>query len=222
MKLYLSSYRTGNATEELVRMADGNMRAAVINNASDYGTPDKRVEQMQKQIDMLAPLGFSVEEIDLRDYFDKAAELEAKLNGFGLVWLKGGNSFVLKRAIERSGFEAIIKKMLANDTVVYGGYSAGVVVASATMRGIELVDDAVIVPERYSPEFSWDGMALVPWSFAPHYRSNHPESAAIEKVVAYFEEHQMPYRALRDGEVIIVENGTERTVGHPDSEERPK
>ncbi|MBP6974790.1 MAG: Type 1 glutamine amidotransferase-like domain-containing protein [Candidatus Pacebacteria bacterium] len=220
MRLYISSYRTGNATQELIRMARGNMRAVVINNASDYGTPDKRAEQMQKQVDMLVPLGFQVEEIDLRQYFGKPEELENKLEGFGLVWLKGGKSFVLKRAIEESGFEVIIKKMLASDSIIYGGYSAGGVVASATMRGIELVEDALFVPEGYRPEFEWNGMNLIPYSFVPHYRSNHSSAEAMEKIVAYFEAHNMPYKALRDGEVIVVDGDKEWIAGKPDTKER--
>jgi len=48
-------------------------------------------------------------------------------------------------------------------------------------------------------------MGLVDFSIAPHYRSEHPESAAIEGVITYFEAHHMPYKVLRDGEVLIVE-----------------
>ena len=209
MRLYISSYRTGNATKELIRMARGNMRAAVINNASDYGTLDRRAEQMQKQVDMLVPLGFKVEEIDLRQYFGKSEDLAHKLEGFGLVWLKGGKSFILKRAIEQSGFDVVIKKMLESDSIAYGGYSAGGVVASATMRGIELVEDALIVPEGYRSEFVWDGMNLIPYSFVPHYRSNHPSTEAMEKIIAYFEAYNMPYKVLRDGEVIVVDGDKE-------------
>ena len=52
-------------------------------------------------------------------------------------------------------------------------------------------------------EPTWEGLGLLEYSIAPHYRSDHPESEAIETVVAYFEQHGIPYRALRDGEAII-------------------
>jgi dipeptidase E len=48
-------------------------------------------------------------------------------------------------------------------------------------------------------------LGLVDFSIAPHYRSDHAESAAIENVVAYFVENGMPYRAVRDGEAIVID-----------------
>ncbi|MGA8475880.1 MAG: Type 1 glutamine amidotransferase-like domain-containing protein [Candidatus Cybelea sp.] len=217
MRLYLSSYHIGNAPDDLVGMVGGNKRVAVVINAHDYWPVEGRNDQLRKQSAQLSALGFQPEELDLREFFNKPLELETKMSQFGLVWLKGGNSFVLKRAIEQSGFDVVIKKMLATDDLVYGGFSAGVIVATPTMRGIELADYPEQVPNGYQAKFSWDGMALVPYSFVPHYRSNHPESAAMEKVVEYFKEHQMPYRALRDGEVLIVEAGVERLSGRPNS-----
>lgn len=197
-------------------MVGSNKRVAVVINAHDYW-PEARDDQLLKQSAQLSALGFQPEELDLREFFNKPLGLEAKLSRFGLVWLKGGNSFVLKRAIEQSGFDVVIKKMLAADDLVYGGFSAGIIVATPTMRGIELADYPEQVPAEYKATFSWDGMALVPYSFVPHYRSNHPESTAMEAVVEYLKAHQMPYRALRDGEVVIVKGGVEQLAGRPDS-----
>jgi len=47
-------------------------------------------------------------------------------------------------------------------------------------------------------------MALVDYSITPHYKSDHHESKQIEQVVSYFKEHDTPYKALQDGDVIIV------------------
>ena len=74
------------------------------------------------------------------------------------------------------------------------------------MKGLEIVDDPNVVPEGYAPEFNWQGLSLVDYSIAVHYRSNHPESAAVEKEVEYLEKNKIPYKTLRDGEVI-VKNG---------------
>jgi dipeptidase E len=48
-------------------------------------------------------------------------------------------------------------------------------------------------------------VGLIPHSLAPHYQSAHPESALIDSVVAYFMANDMPFKTLRDGEVIIDE-----------------
>ena len=44
------------------------------------------------------------------------------------------------------------------------------------------------MPEGYNTETIWEGLGFVEFSIAPHYRSEHPESEDIEKVVQYFEE----------------------------------
>ena len=63
------------------------------------------------------------------------------------------------------------------------------------------MDDSEEIAEGYSKEIVWDGLGLVPFCIAPHYRSVHPESGMIEKAVEYFIENEMPFIALHDGEV---------------------
>lgn len=48
------------------------------------------------------------------------------------------------------------------------GYSAGAVVATPTLCGIELVDPPDDVPRGYDAPIPWDGMGLVDFSVAPH------------------------------------------------------
>ncbi len=209
MRLYLSSYKFGNFTDELVKLVGNNKKVAIIGNSRDWSEDRERAAKgLQEQIKTLELLGFSAEELDLRKYFSKREELKKYLFQFGLVWVLGGNTFVLKRAYEQSGFNLIIKEMLVKDEIVYGGYSAGVVILSPSMKGLEIVDDPNIVPEGYAPEFSWDGLGLVNYSIAVHYRSDHPESALVEKEVEYLEKNKIPYKTLKDGEVIVI-NGFE-------------
>lgn len=211
MRLYLSSYGLGNQPHALVDLLGANKRAAIISNAGDYHTETEIAERIDSDVAAFAAIGIEAQELDLKQYFGKQAELAAALGQYGLVWLRGGNSFVLQRAIDASGFTEVIKTLLAKDEIVYGGYSAGAVVASPNLRGIDIVDDPNMVPEGYSAAVPWQGMHLIDYSIAPHYRSNHPESEAIERTVEYFEHQNMPYRALRDGQVIVIK-GSDETV----------
>ena len=204
MKLYLSSYHIGDHGQDLVRLAGAGQKACVVNNALDFVPPEDRI-RIHDGREELEALGFEVQELDLRDYFGRTEALGLVLAQCRLVWLRGGNTFILRRAMKASGFDAAARPLIDSDQLVYGGYSAGAVVATPTLRGIELVDDAEHVPDGYDPTIAWDGMGLVAYSIAPHYRSDHPESAGVEHVVQYFEAHHMDYRTLRDGEVIIVE-----------------
>lgn len=212
MRLYLSSYEIGDHPDELIRLVGPNKRAAVILNALDFKDEQTRKRKREKQFSNLKELGFEPEEIDLRQYFGKTAELENRLSQFGLVWVRGGNTFILKRAYEQSGFDRLIKSFLERDAFVYGGFSAGVVIAGPTLHGTELCDDPVTVPTGYKPEFDWKCLGLIDYVIAPHFRSDHPEAPMIEDMVDYLKAHNMPYKTLHDGDVIVVENGQETFI----------
>jgi dipeptidase E len=207
MRLYLSSYKFGNYTEELVKLCHDNKKVGVIMNAVDWGDPERVITSLKDQMVVLESLGFIPEQIDLRNYFSKAEELKKHLSGFGLVWVYGGNAFVLKRACEQSGFDKIIKDMLLKDEIVYAGFSAGIVILSKSLKGLEIVDDPNIVPEGYKKDFSWDGVGVLDYHIAVHYKSDHPESANIDKEVEYCEKNNIPYKTLKDGEVIVINGG---------------
>lgn len=67
-----------------------------------------------------------------------------------------------------------------------------------------MVDDPNIVPEGYKPEVIWDGLGFIHYAIAPHYRSDHPESAAVEKVVQYFIDNKILFIALHDGDIVLA------------------
>lgn len=208
MKLYLSSYKFGNYTEELVKLSSSNKRVGVIMNAVDWSDDKERViKSLNDQMDVLRSLGFSPEQIDLRNYFNKKEELKEQLANFGMVWIYGGNTFVLKRAYEQSGFGEIIKNMILKDEIIYAGFSAGVVILSKSLKGLEIIDDPQIAPEGYKENFSWDGLGLLDYHVAVHYKSDHSESAGIDKEIEYCEKNNIPYETLSDGEVIVINGG---------------
>ncbi len=205
MRLYLSSFREGNKPEELLRLLGEGRRTALICNAMDMVEEDARADSNTREIERLKAIGLQPEEVDLRKYFGKPDQLRDALKGFDLIWARGGNVFVLRRAFRESGFDEILPELLAQDALVYGGYSAGVCVLAPTLRGLELVDNA-------SEDSIWEGLGIVPYSIAPHYQSDHPESDDVDKVVEYFKAHNMPYKTLRDGEVIVIDDSGERIV----------
>ena len=175
-------------------------------NAADTFDPAGRPAYLQKEIASLAKIGLKGEELDLRDYFNDSRALSAKLEEYGGVWVMGGNTFVLRRAMHQSGFDQVAPPLVKQNRLVYGGFSAGAAVATQTLKGIELVDNPTQVPDGYDSEIIYAGLGLYEKSIAPHYKSDHPESSAIDNVVRYFEDAKMPYVALHDGEVTIVDS----------------
>jgi dipeptidase E len=212
MRLYLSSERLGDRAGALLAMLRGS-KVAIIANGYDGASATARDIYRNEVYDPLAEfkaLGLEPHELDLRAHFDDAASLRHRLADFDLVWVMGGNSFVLRRAMKQSGFDAIIRDMLDADAIAYGGYAAGAVVAGPSLRGLELMDDPFEVPDGYDEPLIWHGLGLTPFAIVPHYQSRHPEAAAAEKVVSYMRARRTRFRAISDGEVIVQVGNLER------------
>ena len=220
MRLYLSSYRIGDRAGSLLALLGGGKRAAIIENALDNISPAARElyrNEAYDPVSELGSLGIAGTPLDLRDYFGDPEGLRTRLSQFDLVWVTGGNAFVLRRAMKQSGFDDVIVDMLDNDHIVYGGFSAGAVVAAPSLEGIHLMDDPDEAPAGYDRETIWDGIGLIDHAIVPHYRSPHPETAAAERATRHLSGQGLRYRALRDGEVIVW---TENRRRMPDLERR--
>jgi dipeptidase E len=203
MKLYLSSFRLGDNPEQLNDLLSTNKKAAVIVNAIDDTSEEIRKEKLEREITDLATLDIIGEELDLRSYFGKKVELKEKLSEYGMVWIRGGNTFILRRAYKYSGFDELLKEKFYDKDFVYGGYSAGICILSPSLKGLDIVDDPRIIPQGYKDDIIWDGLGFLNYSISPHYRSEHPESAEVEKEVQYCIDNKILFKALRDGEVLV-------------------
>lgn len=209
MKLYLSSYKFGDNPQALADLVGENKKIAIIPNALDvYTDIPRREASLQKEKDGLSQIGLTPEVLDLRNYFNKPIDLPEKMKEFGAVWVLGGNTFALRRAYRETGLDTWLQEHRNDKEFVYAGYSAGVCVLSPSLKGLETVDQPDAVPEGYKPEVIWEGVGLIDFAFAPHYKSDHPESKAVDDEVAYYEKNGIKYRALHDGEVIITDTNS--------------
>jgi dipeptidase E len=207
VRLFLSSENLGKYPEVFLQMV-GAGRLALVENAKDDIGEKERKNKVKEHIDQFTSLAFNVEPVDLRDYFNEPEELLNKLSNFTGVFVFGGNTFILRRAMALSGFDTIVKKLLEKDKLVYGGSSAGSVVAGPTLHGTEHGDDPKSVPAGYIKEIIWDGLKLVPFTAVPHYGSDWfgQEALAMEK---YLNEHRLAYKVLKDGQVIVINGDKE-------------
>lgn len=215
MRLYLSSYRLGDRAGSLLALLGNGRRAAIIENALDHVSQGARDIYRNEAYDPrteLAGLGVAGTYLDLRRYFGDPEGLRRELATYDLVWVTGGNAFVLRRAMKQSGFDDVITDMLENDEIIYGGFSAGAVVAAPSLAGIDLMDDPDEVPAGYESQPVWDGLGLIDHAIVPHYRSPHSESASAERAARHLSSRGLRYRALRDGEVIVWTENRRRTV----------
>lgn len=208
MKYYLSSYKIGgeNEVQQLKDLIPPNKRTAYISNALDFSDdPERRRQSEQADIDQLKSVGLEVEHFDLRNYFDQTEKLESDLRQYGVIWIRGGNVFVLRQAMKLSGFDNVLKKLASEDNgILYGGYSAGVCVLAPSLKGLELVDDITKRPYPQQNELIWEGLNLIDYAVVPHYKSDHPETELVDRVVEQYEKDGTPYKTLSDGQAIII------------------
>ena len=208
MKYYLSSHGFGNCSDRLFGLLpESNKTIGYVPNAMDFSGADseQRATSVREQMEQLRELGIEPELLDLQDDFGRQATLREKLEHMGGVWVRGGNVFVLRQAMRLSGFDRLMHEFRQRDDFLYAGYSAGVCVLAPDLQALQIVDDATEMPYVGLHETIWEGLGLLGYVILPHYDSDHPESAAIDQAIEYCEQHNIPNRPLRDGEVIVIE-----------------
>lgn len=97
VRLYLSSFRNGSRPEELLALLNGHHRTGVIVNAADLKPAEERAVTVDEELRRLEDIGLEPTEIDLRAWFQGEPGLRERLGSFSLIWVRGGNTFVLRR-----------------------------------------------------------------------------------------------------------------------------
>jgi len=209
MKFYLSSFRVWdeeNSKKLIELVSKTNKRVAYINNALDWFTDEKKKEIDNRNFNDFEQFWLEIEQLNLIEYFGNQAELEKRLQSYDIIWVTGWNVFVLMQAFHLSWFNNIIKEyILSNADKLYWWYSAWGCVLWPTLAGYAIVDDSDSKPywEQYDTIREWLG--VLDYCIAPHFQSNHHESEGILKEIELMKEKWIPYKALRDWEVIIID-----------------
>ena len=178
-----------------------------INNSRDFtdANPGIKAEQERREIAQLNDLGFETEPLDLQQYFGKEDMLKTKLSELNGLWVSGGNTFVLRQAMRLSGFDHIFEGLRNRKGFLYAGYSAGVCVLCDSLKYIQNVDDPNDFPYEANRETIWTGLGVFNYGILPHYDSGHFESEAMEKELQRCIDNKWLFKALRDGDVIIID-----------------
>ncbi|MEU8306050.1 Type 1 glutamine amidotransferase-like domain-containing protein [Actinomadura sp. NPDC048955] len=207
--MYLSSWRTGQHPERMLRLLGSptGARTAVIANAVDALPVTERRAAVEQEIHALTTLGLRPVEVDLRTYFDQdPSRVATALRGFSLLWVRGGNVFVLRHALAKSGADRAITELLRQDAVVYAGYSAGACVLAPDLHGLERCDNPQAVHSAYGAHARFDGLAVLDYVVVPHIDSpGHPETEILGTVADHYRSQGIAHRTLRDGEAIVID-----------------
>jgi dipeptidase E len=204
MKLYLSSYRvpTPKDVEDLLGMPLSECRAIIVPNAKDYQPAQERAQKIAELKADLAHLGLKAYIADLRD-FDSPEQLLNVVGKYDLFWVAGGNTYVLRYEMRRSGFDKILDELLQNKRV-YGGESAGAIVAGPSLGGFDVADSPSLAPDAI-----WEGLGLTGKIIAPHMDNPDFQEYTAHIKQYYAEDDRVIY--LNDNQAFVV-NGEKQAI----------
>ncbi|MGC0363137.1 dipeptidase E [Rhodococcus sp. 27YEA15] len=206
MKLFLSSYRFGDHQEQFTQLVGRGARIAVIAAAADAWPARARASAVTSDVVGLSAAAFTAEEVDLRHYEGSAQRLRRDLRGFDCLWVRGGNTFVLRAQLARTGADHVVDELVRGGELTYAGYSAGACVAGPTLTGIDAADDPADVPAHWGVETLWSGLHFVDFAIVPHAGDSLLENAAVTAAtIRTIDAAGIPYRALSDEQAVIVD-----------------
>jgi dipeptidase E len=133
----------------------------------------------------------------------------AKLDRAEAIFVGGGNTFRLLKALQDLELIEAIRRRVA-EGIPYVGASAGSIVAGPSLKTTK---DMPIVQPR-----SFDALALVGFQISPHYLDPEPGSKHMgetqeERILQFLEENEAPVVGLREGGWLRVEGGSIRVGG---------
>ena len=205
MRLFMSSSELSVGAEHFLGLFRSSQRVAVICNAMDATSSSSQQSAIDEELRTLSSLGFDVQNVDLRKYFGKPDLLALSLGEFDGLWVRGGNTFVLRAAFALSGADKYVRQRILDDSFVYGGSSAGSCLLSPTIEVLEIADDPSDVGRTFGVDVYWDGLGVVDFVFVPHLHSSKLlERQAMDEIIDELKKSGEKYRALEDGEALIV------------------
>lgn len=201
MKLFLSSVRIPNQDEQkkLFGKKD-DISVVIVPNAWDPYSEGRRNTEIAATISEFESLGYITSVLDLVKSTEEQRKEALESNDF--LWVTGGNSFYLNYCVKKVGFDVLVKDALNRKSpLVYGGTSAGAVLATPTLHGVEFADDP-----NDAPEVIWDGLHLVDFAIVPHWGMEKYQSV-LDKMQLTEAQHVRDVITLTNDQAITLIDG---------------
>lgn len=209
MKLFLASLAISDtqAVElaKLVGKQQADIKLALIENAADPDCKDGAPTWVEQNRAAIQSHDFDVEIIDLRKYKERPSELKSKLASKDVIWFGGGNTYYLRWLLKNAGIDAMLGELIASG-IVYGGGSAGAIMAGPSLKHFEAADDPNDAPELILDGLGFTGSVVVP----------HMDNAKFASVIHGINDKLLAdgYKTvpLGDAQALIIDGDNQKVI----------
>ena len=179
--------------------------AVVVNASSTDKKKIKKTKKVKKQFDAI---GFDSTKIKLFDLMKTAPQ---RLSDFDVIYILGGNPFLLLDEVNKSGAQSVFKE-LANQDKILMGYSAGSLLLGPDLSLFNQVDSLLGFNNINLEELTCIG--LYDFHIFPHYSDFTGQVPELIKKIDQFElESNLSVYRLNDNQGIIYQNGEIKFIG---------
>ncbi|MGZ8176609.1 Type 1 glutamine amidotransferase-like domain-containing protein [Williamsia sp. SKLECPSW1] len=197
MRLFLASLGFGDHPDRLVDVVGPRARVGVVVNAVD-DRPGDRGPATEVESDEMRRLGLRPVPVDVREPHDVA-----RLDDLDALWVRGGNTFVLRAALAVCAADVAIVERVRAGSLTWAGYSAGAAVLSPDLTYVADVDD----PAAAGPAPIVTGLGLVDRPVVPHVDGTYDEALRCASLSARLTREGVEHHRIGDRDALIVVDG---------------
>ena len=189
--------------DEIIKLLQKPAYDVLVGFITTASNPEENKDYMQKDLEIMRQIGFNVEEYDIEG--KKPNEIMKFLETKDIIYVEGGSTFYLLKAMRACKFEKVIRKLLKQGKV-YIGVSAGSIIVGKTIK----TSDWKHPEERFRVK-NLKGLNLVPFDIFVHYQPEHAE--LIKQRIKNPKKRAKNLMILTDEQAILVQGKEVSLIG---------
>lgn len=199
------SYPQGQHFLELTGKSNAaDVKITLIENAADTYKEGKK-DWMYDNRNSIQAHGFQLDLVDLENYKLGQPGLLERLKTCDAIWLGGGNVYYLRWVLRETGADIMIKRLVMQGKV-YGGGSAGAIIAGPTLKHFEVADNP-----KDAPEIIYEGLGLTSKVIVPHW-ANAKYGEIIKGVEESLQKDNFETIHITDEQAVIMDGDTLKII----------
>lgn len=180
--------------------------AVAVNAISTAKKKRKKTTKVKIEIN---GMGFDSSKIE---QFDLMLRDPVQLTEFNIIYILGGNPFLLLEEVKKSGADKVLKELAYQDNILMG-YSAGSLLFGPSLALFDYADPILGFNEIGLEEL--ECLGLYDFHIFPHYTDfTNQEPELISKIDEFERQSDLPTYRINDNQGIIYQQGGIEIIGN--------